>query len=228
MPSFKKQYQTLFKTFGCPLIENMGMPAKLLAAAEKRLRVRIPRALRDYCLVAGRERRFNTCHHRLLAPADWMVDRQHLIFMEENQRVVLWGVSIRNPDTKDPPVSQGVVAEPIHWARECRRCSDFLRRMLLYQAVSGGMPFSGIGDAPEKSDYRFDKHGWISHGELGGAHMYSRQNQVVCLQPVQLPYMPTMKINVSAGARTEADFVNIGKELSVTLQSLQPTKRNSR
>ncbi|MGO9114246.1 MAG: hypothetical protein ACLP9L_33950 [Thermoguttaceae bacterium] len=53
----------------------------------------ISAALRDYYLVAGRERRFNCCLNRLLPPQEWLVDKHRLIFMEENQAVLSWGVN---------------------------------------------------------------------------------------------------------------------------------------
>jgi len=218
MSSFKKYYRTIYDTFGYPLTERMGMSSKLLAAAEKRLRVRIPAALRAYYLVAGNERRFNTCHNRLLAPQDWDIDKQRLIFMVENQAAIWWGVSTRNPDSEDPPVSQGIDDEPISWARECRRCSEFLGRMLHWQAVNGGFPFCGTGDAPDESAYRFETNGWTYHGEIGGAQTYNRSKQVVCLEPVMLPFMDTMKVLVLAGAKTKGGLQAIANELGVALE----------
>src|SRR5262249_38986158 len=104
MASFKKYYRTMYRTFGYPLTQVAGFASEVLAAAQKRLGVQVPAALRDYYSVAGRERRFSACHHRLLPPQQWAIDQQRLIFMEENQGVVCWGVSTRNPDVDDPPV----------------------------------------------------------------------------------------------------------------------------
>src|SRR4051812_28923382 len=97
MMPFKNVYQQLFQAFGYPLSERTALSSGVLAEAEKRLGVRVPAALREYYLVAGRERRFNACCNRLLPPSEWAVDKQRLVFMEENQAVCCWGVSIRNP-----------------------------------------------------------------------------------------------------------------------------------
>ena len=48
MASFKKYYRTLFDTFGYPLTERTALSSEVLAAAQKRLGVRIPAALRDF------------------------------------------------------------------------------------------------------------------------------------------------------------------------------------
>jgi hypothetical protein len=190
MASFKNYYRTLYQTFGYALTERSALPSMVLSGAEKRLGIRVPIALRDYYLVAGRERRFSTCHNRLLPPFKWAVDKNRLIFMEENQWVVWWGVSTRNPDSDDPPVSQGSNDEPITWYPEHRKCSVFLAVMLHYQAVSGGFRFCGRADAPDQSSYRFENNGWTYYGELNSLKAYSRRNQVVCLMPPgDLPFM---------------------------------------
>src|SRR5690349_13306014 len=143
MPSFRRYYRGIYDAFGYPLSERTALSPEVLDAGRKRLGVPVPRALRDYYLVAGRERRFNSCHNRLLPPSKWTVDQRRLVFMEENQAVVYWGVGTRNPDADDPAVWQGVNGEPIAWYAEHRKCSVFLAVMLHYHAVNGGFPFCG-------------------------------------------------------------------------------------
>ena len=138
MPSFKSYYQSIFKNFGAPLTKAMEIESSRIDAAQKRLGVRIPKALREYYLVAGKERRFNMCHNRILAPEKWEVDRGRLIFMEENQWF-FWSISLRTTDADDPPVAHGMDDEPITWVRWHRHCSVFLAVMLHYQAIAGGM-----------------------------------------------------------------------------------------
>lgn len=216
MASFRSLYEEIFATFGYPLTAGKGVPTAVLEAAERRLGVRVPAALRDYYAVAGRERRFNTSLNRLLPPSRWEVDRKRLIFMDENQYVVRWGVSIRNPDSEDPPVSQAIPDEELIWQPEHRRCSVFLAVMLHYQAVSDGMPFCGGGEAPEETDYRFERHGWKYYGTTGGILAHSRPNQVVCLQPPgDLPFMRNWWVLV--GAKTRRDRQVIADELGIAL-----------
>jgi len=218
MASFKRDYRTMYDTFGYPLTERTALSSEVLAAAQKSLGVRIPAALRDYYLVAGRERRFSACHNRLVPPQRWRMDQQRLIFMEENQWVAWWGVSTRNPDADDPSVSQGINDEPITWHLEHRKCSVFLAVMLHYQAVSGGFRFSGRADAPDQSSYRFEEHGWTYYGEVNSLEAYSRPNQVVCLLPPgDLPFM--QKWSVLAGGKTKSDLEAIAADLGVAVDS---------
>jgi hypothetical protein len=217
--SFQTYYRTVYETFGSPLTERQGMPLRVLTAAGKRLGVQIPAALCAYYLVAGNERRFNRCHNRLLAPQEWELDKQRLIFMVENQAVLWWAVSTRNPRSTDPPVWQGSDDEPITWVRERRRCSAFLAAMLHYQAVSGGFRFCGSATVPdEAAPYRFAKHGWTCYGEIGGLKAYSRSNQVVCLQPFMWPFIDTVNASVLAGAKTKEDLQAIGDDLGLTFE----------
>ena len=91
MPPFKDYFRAMYLTFGYPLTKRSGTPLEDIVSAEKSLGVRVPMALREYYLVAGRVKGFNTCNHRLLSPADWELDNKRLIFMEENQKVLLVG-----------------------------------------------------------------------------------------------------------------------------------------
>jgi hypothetical protein len=219
MTPFKSIYQEVFQTFGYPLSERTALSSGVLAEAEKRLGVRVPAALRDYYLVAGRERRFNTCGNRLLPPSEWAVDKQRLVFMEENQAVCCWGVSVRNSGSDDPPVSEGVGdGESTTWYPLHRKCSVFLTAMLHHQAVSGGLPHCfcesvGLSNA---SPVRFKKHEWKYYGELKGEEMYSRPNQVFCYSLFDLPMRQGWII--MAGAKTKRDLQALGSELGVSVK----------
>jgi hypothetical protein len=214
MSSFKKHYRSIFEMLGCPLTKGTAMSSEELARAEKRLGTSVPTALRDYCLVAGRERRLNTCYHRLLSPAEWWVDQRRLIFMQENQSVLWWGVSTRGHETNDPSVWQGINDEPITWLRESRHLSEFLASILCYQAVRGGLPYCGAADAPENSNYRLDDE-WTYFGEVGGAKTYGRANQAICLEMIILPFVDKPRITLSAGAKTKRDLQAIANDLGV-------------
>ena len=217
MTSFKKHYQSIFKSFGYPLSKRTAMPSKALTAAEKRLRIRIPAAIRDYYLVAGRERRFNICHNRLLPPNQWTVDKQRLVFMEENQSVVLWGVSTRNPEANDPAISQAINDESLAWNPEHRRCSQFLAVMLHYNAVNNGLRFCGAASVPVSPNEQLVRDGWTFFGNVNSLMAYSRPRQVVCaMSPGDLPFMRNWSIYV--GGKTKADLKGIAAELGVVLE----------
>ena len=127
--NYLKLYRGLYQTFGYPLTARAGIAQSSLTRAEKRLGVAIPAALRGYYLVAGLEKRFNRCFQQLLPPEEWRVDQRRLIFMEENQGVVLWGCTVGKA-TADPVAWQAVAGDELAWYQEHRRCSSFLAVML--------------------------------------------------------------------------------------------------
>ena len=211
--NYKTYYRNLFKQFGYPLTQRAEAPLKTIREAEQRLGIKVPQSLRDYYL----EQRFNKSCNRLLTPKDWEVDQTRLMFMEENQRVLWWGVSVRNPDNQDPPVSQGLNDDPIPWYREHAKCSVFLAMMLHYQAVNGGFRFCGSAYFDEDLKYQFVKRGWTHYGTLNSMQAFSRQNQVVCLMPSDgLPFME--KWTFLAGAKTKRDLQTIQTDVGLELE----------
>jgi hypothetical protein len=209
-------YRAAFECFGYPLTQSSSLPGDSLRKTEDRLGVRIPLALRDYYLMAGNEKRFNCANHRFLHPSKWFVDGRHIVFLEENQSVVWWGVSTRTSNAIDPSVSQSVSAEELVWHKEHKKCSSFLTVMLHYQAVSGGFRFCGSAAAPDNL-HELLKKGWRYAGELNQLWAFSRQNQVVCVMPGGgLPHMPAMML--LGGAKTKDDLGAIEESLAVSLR----------
>ena len=70
-------------------------------------------------------------------------------------------------------------------------------------------------DAPEQTEYRFEKNGWILRGEVNSLLAYGRQDQVVCLMPPgDLPFM--QKWSILAGAKSKASLKAVAEEIGVT------------
>jgi hypothetical protein len=216
MRDFAATYRRIFERLGYPLSRSHGLPAASLAQAERRLGVSVPLALRDYFLVTGRERRFNTAHNHLLPPSEWFADGDYLAFMAENQAVCWWAVSLKKDRARDPSVAQGVNQDEIEWNTEHRRCSTFLAVMLHYQAVSGGLPCCASAKAPDDTHKKL-KTGWQYIGEVNRLWAFSRQDQVVCVMAGgSLPFQPAM--DLLAAGKTRSDLRAIEESLSVKLR----------
>lgn len=217
MPSLTEQYQQLFHRFGSPLKRAHAVPAAVLDQAEQRLGHAIPHALRAYYEVAGRERRFNRSLQTFLSPAKWFVDQGRLAFLEENQSVCCWGVSLKSPGAEDPRIDQGVRHDDgIGWSKEHNKCSQFLAVILHYQAVSGGFPHCASGDAPKDIHLRLKREGWKYVGQCNQLWAFSRPNQAVCIMANEsLPFLSAMML--MAGGKTPADLEAIGQSLRVKL-----------
>src|SRR5207248_384491 len=81
-------------------------------------------------------------------PADWTIETRKLVFMEENQAVVLYGTIAGLEPVDDPPAFMGTNDDPIRWYKVNGQCSVFLRVMLHWAGAFGGaMPHLGTAQA---------------------------------------------------------------------------------
>jgi hypothetical protein len=171
-----------------------------------------PRVLRTYYQIAGRETRLNGAFNRLLPPEEWIVDQKRLVFMEENQAVVLWGVATTK-DAVDPPVYMGVNGDEIKWYREHRQCSTFLSVMLHWQgAFGGGLPFTSTAVA-SLALRRILRRNWRFAGEVNRMQAFAKPGKTVC----HLRWDDGWR--VFAGAVDQSKIDEISNELSLTWQS---------
>ena len=134
---FAERYRAAFESLGLPLRPKDGLKPESLEHI-KLEGLHLPLALREFFLVAGNEAVLNQSFNRLIAPQDVFVEAGRIIFMEENQAVVYWGV--RPDGSENPVVEQGINVEgkPIEWHSEGGGCAGFLEAMLYWQASFGG------------------------------------------------------------------------------------------
>jgi len=193
------------------------MSAVQLTKAENNLGIRLPQALRHYLLVAGREKILNHSFNRLLSPSEWEIHSGKLIFMEENQTVVVWGVSIAKKPTQNPMVFQCqlVTGELGKWYSEETRCSDFLKFMIHLQAAyGGGMPFRA--SAPTAHNYSAKLGSpWSFGGEVNGMRAYNRENAALCIAKWQDFGTGKQAWRVFGGAKTKDELTVVADDLGI-------------
>ncbi|PWU08551.1 MAG: hypothetical protein C5B50_29335 [Verrucomicrobia bacterium] len=215
--NFEDLYRRTYAILGHSLTSRDGIPLDEFEAAEKRLGIRLPTALRAYYLVAGRERSLNHAHNRLCALGDWQMHAGKLVFMEENQWAVVWGIAAGGEQADNPPVYQGPVVdgEPSGWFLEERECSAFMVFMLHLQAAfGGGMPFIASGPAPQSLVATLDAQ-WNFGGEVNGMRAYSRDKQAVCFVKWQDFFAKEKSWRVFAGACDKAALQAIAMNLNL-------------
>lgn len=215
--NLQNQYRDLFAWLGYPLSKRDGLLDAEIEKAEVRLGIKLPASLRDYYLVAGREKIFNHVFNRLSAPNEWEIHARKLIFMKENQTVVVWGVPVSNTRTADPLVFQCplVSGELGKWYSERIHCSGFLQFMIHLQAAyGGGMPFTASARAPSDLSPKL-KRTWRFGGEVNGMRAYSREHQAICVTKWQDFGERRKTWRVFAGARSMADLTALGRTLGV-------------
>jgi hypothetical protein len=180
---FTDSYQATFATLGVRLCSEDGCPAADIEHAERRLAANLPRSLKEYYLVAGREKRINQFHDRLLPPEKLFLDSGHVVFMEENQWVVYWGVPAVQEMKPDIAVFQGVNRRDkgIEWHPEHDSCFAFLNVMAVWHASFGGAAaHTAIGYVDETITRATLDEQWQLVGEVNAMRAYKRAEQAVC------------------------------------------------
>jgi hypothetical protein len=206
---FRARYrQALGRLVRKPLPSD-GFTQGQLQAAEARLRVKLPKALRDYYAVVGRHK-LNQVHNRLLPPARLFLAGGHLAFMQENQAVVSWGARCERGE-EDPAVFQAADPEAGPWYSEQARCSEFLTAMLYWQAVCGGLRHAGYAERVGAEVVRRVERSWPLIARIQDLSAYCEAGQAVCV----LPDKKTALVHV--GARTKRDFRDVEERLGVEL-----------
>ena len=207
--TWAKYYRTLLTDIVGRVAKSHGFPVRAIEAAETRLGYRLPASLRDYYLTIGRHP-LNRVHNRLLPPDDLEVHRGRLVFMEENQRVVFWGLQGRST-AADPLVFQTTDLDTGEWFVEAR-CSRFLSAMLCWQAISG-LPHTGYSNPMPVADARRATRGWRTAGRLNGMDTFVCDGGVVCALE------DGASVILHIGTRTTRTLRAVASELGVGLHA---------
>ncbi len=170
---FQDRYRAVFAQLGLVLKSKHGVPTTQLETHS----IALPEALKAYYAVAGLEQNLNQAHQHFLPLEKLFIDANNLVFMEENQGVVYWGVPLE-PSVSDPPVLQGVYAEngDLTWFPEHTNCSDFLMTMLYMQATFGEVfPYVVSASSSPEQAKQLEQF-WSYVGRIGEMKAYAKQN----------------------------------------------------
>jgi hypothetical protein len=120
-----------------PLSDDDGWAEADLRAAEQRLGVRLPAAIREAYALFGRRQDLTSVQDRLLGPDELEVDRTGdvLIYRVENQAVAVWGVPVATVERPDPPVVVARNFEDVGWERYLERFSLACVEMVLSESL---------------------------------------------------------------------------------------------
>lgn len=201
-------FRQLLSTIVGNVSDNDGYPLASVETAETRLGLTLPRPLRDYYLSIGRHQ-INQVHNRLLPPEKLRKARERLVFMEENQWVVYWGIDSKT-DTTDPVVFQSVDPDEGNWAVE-GPCSQFLPAMLCWQAVNGGMPHLAYAFRDRNEVADGIAKDWPVVGSFGELSAHARDGQVICV------FKEGKHCALNLGIRKKKDLKTLEAELGIKL-----------
>lgn len=209
--AFVQKYREAYASLGRTLSPQDATPEEEILAAERRLGIRTPLALRDYYRVAGQARDFNSAHDRLLPPKEWAIESKRLVFMEENQAVVLYGAKLKTEQV-DPPAFMADSSDVGQWFKVNGKCSVFLLVMLLWESAYGGaLPHCGTARVLPGLREKLDRT-WPFVGEVNDMRAYHKPGQVVCF----LEWKPDWRVFV--GAVSKPDLTAVATDLNLDLE----------
>jgi hypothetical protein len=136
--NFDNYFRELAQRFcALALRKTDGVPERELERAEARLRIAIPTSLRAYYSCAGRFVPFSSAHHRLRPPDELAIEDGYLVYMDENQEVVSWGIGCTGLDESDPIVWQRNNTPPVEWFSENKTFTTLMLDMFIWYDAIG-------------------------------------------------------------------------------------------
>lgn len=157
--------------------ENYGFSKEEMIALEKQLEVKLPIKFKEYYQELGKEENLNYVYNRLLKPDDEIEfsDDDFLVFYEENQNVVIWGIKKEDLAKDNPPVYGNYdTIERSDWEIETQTTEDFFLMMAIYNGTFRGLQYNGnfIGEIDAEMVKKVQEK-WILVPEI------SRDNQKI-------------------------------------------------
>lgn len=213
MGGYQALYRQVFETLGRRLNSEDGVPEVELLEAERRLGLRLPKALADFYRAAGRADDYTSVFNRLLPPGELAMESDKLVFLVENQAVVLWGTNAGSEPTDDPACYQATNGEPLVWEGVNERCSIFLLVMLHWEAAfAGAMPNASTA-AVDGNLVELLNLNWSFVGEVNGLRAYNKPGSAVCFLRWEDGW------RVFAGSTSESGMNALASEFGVTWES---------
>lgn len=141
---------TLFKEirllYGIEGNENFGYTETEITDFETTHDLKLPKVLRDYYLTLGKHQAINNSFNRLLKPKGQVgfSDDRYLIFYEENQAVVFWGIKEADLTAGNPKVfgNYDPVNQTEDWFEDSADTEKFLLSMALLNGTLGGLKYN--------------------------------------------------------------------------------------
>ncbi len=174
------QVREMFAVVGRRLKDEDAVPEEEIASAEATLRCRVPQSLRLFYRLAGNARDILDHYDHFLPPRDWSFDGARLLFLVENQGVVVYAVDTADAPA-DPPVMMANNQEPYDWYQVCASCSEFLRVMVHWEGAFGcAMPVTASALVDENVRHELGAR-FAAAGEVNEMWAYGAHGLAVCL-----------------------------------------------
>jgi hypothetical protein len=189
LDDFWRSYQEAVTRLVHPITDTDGVAEQRLNRVEDKLGFCLPGVLHKFYRLSGNLDEINKAHNRLVSPEGLKIQRNRsrrqkaLLFYEENQNVVFWGIRFKDMGRENPPVYQAINRrdEELVWAREFDFLSDFLLLTFYFQAVMGGLPHSGCVTKIDQETALKVRSNWPTVASAEDIELFSRDEQVLCI-----------------------------------------------
>jgi hypothetical protein len=104
-----------------------------ISIAEQNLGFELPKSLIDYYRTLGNCSELNNYQNRILELDKIFIEDGFLIFAEENQNVVYWGIKIETLEEIDPIVWQIRSEETLEFYSEDKTFTEFITELFKWQ-----------------------------------------------------------------------------------------------
>ena len=140
------EFKEIRKLYGIPETENFGYSETEILNFEKLSKLKLPLVLREYYLKFGKHQILNDSFNRLLKPTNQVgfSDDRFLVFYEENQAVIFWGIKETDLVFENPKVYGNYDAINLteEWFEESPSIEKFLLSMAIINGTLGGLKYN--------------------------------------------------------------------------------------
>jgi hypothetical protein len=141
-----QKIRTLYNLSG-----NDGYSENEIIEAENKLNIKLPKVLREYYAILGKNEVLNKTHNVLyeLNEIDPSNDEEYLIFYEDNQGACIWGINKNDLENDNPEVYRKDSLEDKaeeEWVLHSKTMEGFLLSISYVNGVMQGLDFCGIYD----------------------------------------------------------------------------------
>lgn len=146
MINYKEEYKKIIiDLYGYDLLKTLPMVSNdLIDYIEHRLKVNLPKPLKDFYLLAGNFSKLNNAHNHLYPLENISIHDDHLQFMDEKQQMYFWGINLEDLSDDNPLVYQGeILDDEYEWYSEELQIFEFMKMMIYLQTAWGGYEFNG-------------------------------------------------------------------------------------
>ena len=162
--------QKIIQLYNLDESENsFGYEEVELAAIETRLELKLPEKLRTYYLTLGKNTSINNAHNNLFKPTEiGFSNDMYLMFYEENQSVVNWGIKQTDLQLGNPPVWGNYGSNKLpDWQLEANTTDLFFLLMAIVNGTLGGLIYNANSfDTIKPEVVKTIKKGWTEIEEI--------------------------------------------------------------